>query len=292
MGIYERPRIKGKSTFQVKLRRNGLPPISKSFTTREEAERWEREIMQVLDLSKGTSIVTLLNRLASETGKSVDVILENALHAYAALLQTSSSPQENTSAVVSKSLEKGEPRVEDLSQPLSELLSHDQLRIRVSELEKFVTTISPAIPYQEPTGQEYPIMVDTIQIYETLLLDPLGETGYQALYTNKSHKYEFVLAKPGLADLLKISIESLEIMIARQEIPLPGAYSLERAAQANGQRKRGARPIASADAWTLMQAAAIFAGHGKWLAKNDVSPNWYRYLIADSEMALMLPQQV
>jgi len=290
MGIYERPRIKGKSTFQVKLRRNGLPPISKSFTTREEAERWEREIMQVLDLSKGTSIVTLLNRLASETGKSVDVILENALHAYAALLQTSSSPQENTSAVVSKSLEKGEPRVEDLSQPLSELLSHDQLRIRVSELEKFVTTISPVIPYQEPTGQEYPIMVDTIQIYETLLLDPLGETGYQALYTNKSHKYEFVLAKPGLADLLKISIETLEIMIARQEIPLPGAYTLERAVQANGQLKRGARPIASADAWTLMQAAAIFAGHGKWLAKNDVSPNWYRYVIADSEMALLMSQ--
>lgn len=288
MGIYERPRIKGKSTFQVKLRRNGLPPISKSFSTREEAERWEREIMQVLDFSKGTSIMTLLNRLTSETGKSVDVILENALNAYAALLQTNSRHQENTGAVDSKLLEDVEPRVEALSQPLSELLSHDQLRLRVSELERFVATISPVIPYQEPTGQEYPIMVETINIYETILLDQLRN----GLYTNQDKENEFVLTKDGLATMLGISIDTLAVMIANQDIPLPGAYTLERAAQAKSQRKRGTQPIARPDAWTLMQGAAILAGHGKWLAKNDVSPNWYRYLIADSEMALMLPQQV
>jgi hypothetical protein len=35
-----------------------------------------------------------------------------------------------------------------------------------------------------------------------------------------------------------------------------------------------------------MQAAAVIAGHGSWLAKRDVSPNWYRFVIAETELAL------
>lgn len=293
MGIYERPRIKGPSTFQVKIKRGNLPLISKSFPSREEAEAWEASIKETLGIcGRSDSIISRLGQLAAETGKSPDVVIEEALTAYAQLLKrpqdTVAAPEPAADPVENNTAKTMPDASEDpvLSRPLSELLNSKQLKVRIAELKAFVMTIRPKVEPQAPGEEEFSRMSSTIKHYERLLYEPWHSLGLGELYSDSSFEYEYVLTSDDLAAMLQVPTEQIARMIARQEIPLPGAYSMDLAKSVRAGAFTGRIP--APDCWTVMQAAAIKAGHGPWLAERDVSPNWYNYLVAESEMALLL----